>query len=110
MLWPFSLVPKWGAVVPLTASCGIASALLLGAVWKRQSWARIVLILQLLLPVGFLGIHLFIYLVADPRWTTDIGWRSMCLGVLGLIGTIAWLKLSRRIRYFTSPDGRRTTR
>jgi Na+/proline symporter len=95
---------RWRVLIGLLFGAGVTCALLFVAVWKRQNWARYVLIVALIGLMATFGLCL-IFLLSDPTETSSpaIPILGYSLGLLTL--DAGWLMFSKRIRYLTTPPG-----
>ncbi|MEQ1859317.1 MAG: hypothetical protein ABMA13_05230 [Chthoniobacteraceae bacterium] len=96
--------PDGRPVVGVLFGGAISSALLLGAIWNRQDWARYVLVILLVLLAGYFGFRMLMAL-NDPERAGTPAVRLVGLGIAGFLGAGAWLIFSRRLRYLTTPPG-----
>lgn len=95
---------RWPEMIGILFGGGIAVALLFGAVWARQNWARYILIIALfVLSAGF-SLYL-LSMMTNPADANGPGVRMLSLGTVCLVGAGGWLILSKRIRYLTTPPG-----
>jgi uncharacterized BrkB/YihY/UPF0761 family membrane protein len=95
---------QWRILIGVLFGSAVSSALLLGATWSRQNWARYVLLLLLLGLVAIFGMCLIV-LISDPSQANSPGVRLIGYGLLALLVSATWLMFSRRIRYLTTPAG-----
>lgn len=100
----FSPGNRWPALKGPLMGSAVAVVLLLGATWSRQFWARYVLIVGLLVLAGIFGMCL-LGLMTNPADANSPNVRTLGIGITCLIVADAWLVLSKRIRYLTTPAG-----
>jgi len=104
----FALSPvcraRWPEMVGILFGSAVAILLLFGSAWARQGWARIVLVVAIVLVIAVFGMYLLM-MMTNPEDANGPGAQRLSLGLTLLLGAAAWLSFSKRIRYLTTAVG-----
>ncbi len=95
---------RWPELIGVLFGGGVAVVLLFAAVWGRQNWARYILLAGLTALSAIFGLYL-LALLTNPADANGPGVRALGFGLACLLGALAWLAISKRIRFLTTPPG-----
>ncbi len=82
----------------------LATALLLGGVWRRMAWARYVLAALLLFTIALTTLCT-LSLGSKPEGKDHPTLILLSAGIVSMTIAVTWLIRSRRIRYLATPPG-----
>lgn len=95
---------RWPEMVGILFGGGIAMICLFGAVWGRQNWARVVLVMAIVAVVVVFGLYL-LSMMTNPADANGPGVQKLSFGIGCLLAAGTWLVFSKRISYLTTPAG-----